>query len=69
MGHGKHLLSPYMTQVLLYFNETGSQGERLHLLSLGPHTTGELICFNESEAGRRSLIPAPRLRSDRLFLK
>ena len=46
-----HLLSPDMTQVLLYFNETVSQGERLHLHSLGPRTTGELICFNESVPG------------------
>lgn len=38
--------------VLLYFNETGSQGERMHLLSLDPHTTGELIYFNESGPGR-----------------
>lgn len=41
-----------MTLVLLYFNETGSQGERLHLLSLDPHTMEELICFNEYEPGR-----------------
>lgn len=47
-----HLQSPYMTLVLLQFNETGSQGERLHLLSLDPHTTGELICFNESGPGK-----------------
>lgn len=40
-----------MTQVLLYFNETGSPSERVHLLSSGPHATGELICFNESDAG------------------
>lgn len=52
MGHRKRLLSPNMTQVLLYFNEAVSQGERVHLHSLGPCTTGELICFNESVAGR-----------------
>lgn len=51
-GHRMHLPSPYMTLVLLYFNETGSQGERLHLLSLDPGTTVELICFNESGPGR-----------------
>lgn len=64
MGYGKRLLCPHMTQVLLYFNETGSQGERLHLLSLGPHTTGKLIGFNESVPDRVTMFTHPRSEAE-----
>lgn len=62
MDDVRRLLCPYMTQVLSYFNETGSQGERLHLHSLGPNATGELICFNESEPGGATGTHSSRLR-------
>lgn len=55
MGRLEAPASPGMTRVLLYSNEMWSQGVRLWLLGLGPHATGGLICFNDSESGRAAV--------------
>lgn len=41
------LCYPHMTEVLIYFNEIWSQGDRIHVLILGSHMTVVLVCCNE----------------------